>query len=113
MSNLKHTPGKWGPVYGHISGDAKGVQAESDGQIGKNIVNFRGISRPYSEEGRANARLIAAAPEMLEALIDIHGVLCTTARLQDWHDENFRATIGNAQAVIEKATGMNIEEVLS
>jgi len=32
------------------------------------VVVWRGIARPASPEGQANARLIAAAPDLLEAL---------------------------------------------
>lgn len=58
---MSHTPGPWEAVYGHQSGLARGVRAER-----ANIVNFGGISRPAKAEGQANARLIAAAPDLAD-----------------------------------------------
>jgi len=56
MSETKHTPGPW-----HTAGD-QGVQIRSQrDQIAK-VWTMRG------NEWKANARLIAAAPELLEAL---------------------------------------------
>ena len=57
---------------------------------------------PLDAEAKANARLIAAAPEMLSAL----GMLLTdarTARLTSSHEFNY--SIQSAEAAIAKATG--------
>ena len=71
--NAKHTPGKWlyGSAYGNHS-----VSIESDKGIHIAAVpNHRllGIEQgkpvyTWCDEGDANAKLIAAAPELLEAL---------------------------------------------
>lgn len=53
MSELKHTPGPWESFKGNIYG--KGMQRISS------VTNF-------GNNQDANAKLIAAAPEMLEAL---------------------------------------------
>jgi len=53
MSNLKHTPGKWQRNIQHIEGPNKESIC---------IVNSS------NKDGYYNAALIAAAPEMLEAL---------------------------------------------
>ena len=65
----KHTPGPWrvvvGPKYNsHIT--ATNGFAGPGGII--NVTLPRSIAFPSSAEGQANARLIAAAPEMLAAL---------------------------------------------
>lgn len=57
MSAMKHTPGPWrvesGPYYRAI---------RVDGEV---IADMRQIGRSFNE---SNAQLIAAAPELLEAL---------------------------------------------
>jgi hypothetical protein len=72
--STNHTPGpwSWGAAYGHHS-----VLIEAEG--GKVVGTVRdcvqaGLDKhgmhvwQQTEEGRANARLVAAAPELLEAL---------------------------------------------
>lgn len=85
----QHTPGPWAvskignPYEQYI------IHAEED-STGRNIAG--------SVEGRANAHLIAAAPELLEAL-----KLCLeTARFDS--KRSFRAVIA-ARNAIEKAEG--------
>ena len=79
-----HTPGPWHLVNGTQIRSAKH-------QIAK-VWMMRG------SEGVANARLISAAPEMLEALVALHAV----ARVD--RDEDYLA-VTKAAAVIAKATG--------
>lgn len=55
------------------------------------------------EETKANARLIAAAPELLAALIE-------TARCLEWHSQHHgvgmdAVAVKNARAAIARATG--------
>lgn len=108
MSSLKHTPGPWGFVYGHISGDVMGVFADG---TKRRVVNFRGISRPSAEEGRANACLIAAAPEMLDALIALKKAVDPYGTGGGIYN-NCRGAMSQCVHAIEKATGMTIDEVL-
>jgi hypothetical protein len=72
MSNTKHTPGPWllkkeenddrGYWYRPIeAGDSLRVMVYTDG------------CTVDADEAEANAKLISAAPEMLEALIQING----------------------------------------
>ena len=69
MSNLKHTPGKWEPMCAKLVG-AMWV-------IGNNKViahmgaNDEDANFPNKQEAFANAKLIASAPELLEALIQL------------------------------------------
>jgi hypothetical protein len=60
----KHTPGPW-----HISQSGTYVR-KSNGSIGDGPKDFNvaEVNFPEDPEGRANARLIAAAPELLYAL---------------------------------------------
>lgn len=58
MTNTKHTPGPWYVV------DETRIEQKVFGMIS----NVRGeVSPHYATEANANARLIAAAPELLEA----------------------------------------------
>ena len=105
MSKLKHTPGPWVKDYHGTIGHIKTLC--NPHVHTKTIIKYR-----YSmceeilteEEIQANARLIAAAPEMLEALIEQYKWLYSKAYYQ---------TAELLKPAIEKATGMSIEEVLS
>lgn len=99
MSKLQHTPGPW-EVQEKC---AYGYDIRSDYDNGwKWIAVAEGEHNgpengwPDDIQSEANARLIAAAPEMLEALI--------TYYLESEYE--FIADI------IERATGLKIEEVL-
>ena len=80
----KHTPGPW-----HI---ANGVQIRSNrDQIAK-------IWMMRDGEGRENARLIAAAPDLLEALIEL-----ADCGAEAWGED--RPCVKWARAAIARATG--------
>jgi hypothetical protein len=70
MSESKHTSAPWVVDYCAATGRPLGISAPNDagvpGAVG-HIVRLRGIGLPSSEMARANARLIAAAPDLLEA----------------------------------------------
>ena len=98
----KHTPGPW--IYGpEVGPDCTRIDAENGLVIA--AVRSREItsweqSRPiysWSEEGAANARLIAAAPELLDALQEI--VEAQKGGYLGW------SHIDAASAAIAKATG--------
>jgi hypothetical protein len=72
-----HTPGPWfidmipnSKTFGASAGRAYGVSAPNRSGYRVPVVVWRGLAKPASEEGQANARLIAAAPDLLEALIE-------------------------------------------
>ena len=58
MSNAKHTPGPWQFAMGGVTKDWPEVRNDT-GHI---------LARTYEPDAEGNARLIAAAPAMLEAL---------------------------------------------
>ena len=62
----KHTPGPWEPMK-NSDGFIRGIRG-MHGPVCANVVNWGGISRAQTSNGQANARLIAAAPDLLEAL---------------------------------------------
>ena len=80
MSNAKHTPGPWAVQYG-LHADPEQYTPGIDGGNGETIILFGikpsgdecGIRGSTVDEQEANARLIAAAPELLEALIEARG----------------------------------------
>ena len=90
MADTKHTPGPWA-VYGTL-------------HPGEFIIHQGGhglaVTRRANGSGNANARLIAAAPELLEAL----------RKLVAYVDENVASRdvdphMDRAEAAIAKATG--------
>ena len=86
-----HTPGPWHVVT--IDGSIGSVEAEDGSAVAQ--AQPRGTLRnPDHNERRANTRLIAAAPELLEALID----------LVDACDGNYMELTDIAKAAINKAT---------
>lgn len=104
MSKLKHTPGpwvigSWGIHTPHLikAFDILIEDANEDAGIAH-------VQRRYTkEQTEANARLVAAAPEMLESLIEVYKAIYTGETYID--DDRM-------QNIIEKATGMSIEEIL-
>jgi len=94
---ITHTPGPWTlhEYHGHVT---------LKGQCGHDaIINTMGhsCSNPdlYDEE-QANARLVAAAPELLEALKRVMDALA-----YEGVDEDFEAQYAEGEAAIAKAEG--------
>lgn len=95
-SKLKHTPGPWKYTvskihHRHQISDSNGGQICLMWNRGKDITE-------------SNAHLIAAAPEMLEALIDVYRL---------YIDRDICCDNEFIKSIIEKATGLSIEEVLA
>lgn len=68
MEATKHTPGPWEADYGGTIGHIKSVAEYDDGRtptVARYDVNTPGLR---AEEKEANKCLIAAAPDLLEAL---------------------------------------------
>ena len=92
----KHTPGPWHVVC-HTSEDGRIGPGDDWTVYGRNTTHaiaFEGGHNPHAE---ADARLISAAPDLLEALIRLMG---KTSDLQDALD-----AAKQARAAIAKATG--------
>ena len=92
---MKHTPGPWRVDY------AMGIR-------GADNVPLAYILSDSSSEPTPDAQLMAAAPELLEALISAQGFLNPLSALietREWdHLENVRDKMRSA---IAKATGKN------
>ena len=100
MSAPKHTPGPW------ITDD------KQSGDVFRYVMPENGSVLPICRldvdrfEAEANARLIAAAPELLEAL---EAMLSHTADLdpmQGFRPEEDFSAVKQARAAIAKATGV-------
>ena len=98
-----HTPGPWSvlvnrqgyPYQIHaINGDNT-----KTGTVGTSVTRWKSIALPSIAEGKANARLIAAAPELLAAL---YGLLF---KAPDATGEAHDALWNAARAAYAKATG--------
>lgn len=87
---MSHTPGEWTVRYDIHGAEIKGPRGESVAWCGDNYSTDTG-SVPF----RANARLIAAAPDLLEALEFM--VNCTEDEINDAYRR--------AKAAITKAEG--------
>ncbi len=109
MGDVKHTPGPWKIVF--ASGRYPYQIDAPNGSKGPGGIRFitrwGAISMPSSAEGLANARLIAASPDLLEAL---QGLLKTYLQAADsgdcgnW-DARAEPQVIAALAAIAKATG--------
>lgn len=98
MTEQSHTPGPWKPVESH-TGDWYIAQANDDGAIGEVYADAGG-----SEDAEANARLIAAAPELLEAAKEI---VRTGLGDEAMHGDQ-REAVALIIAAIAKATGGSV-----
>jgi hypothetical protein len=65
MSNTKHTPGPWTAI---ITTDGTHEVTTSDGIYPQTVARMYSTGKLMQSQAPANARLIAAAPELLEAL---------------------------------------------
>ena len=94
---MKHTPGPW-EYFPKLSGS----ENHRGFRIGVNKGWLIADAMPIDmdgKEGEANARLISAAPDLLEALKDCLRVVEFLA------SDSCPTTIQNAKAAIAKATG--------
>ncbi len=106
MTEVMHTPGPW-----KVAGEGYGwdyfaavVPVKGSGLIAR--CHLAALSRDYSQSA-ADARLIAASPTMLEALIGLQDILSraesNASGNPEW--EAVSARINAARAAIAKATG--------
>ena len=92
----KHTPGPW-KCSQHLGHPAWSVHVDS-GDRGRGLIIVDGVAGIDREHRLANARLIAAAPELLEALEYIGRFIDPTAK-------DAETMVKHARIAIAKATG--------
>lgn len=112
MSEAKHTPGPW-EWWDHLSGRPKGYDlAELFAAVPRRrilkLYGGAGLDALGKDpEQRANAHLIAAAPDLLEALealVKNHCALVDSGDCGNWNPTDEREVI-DALAAIAKARG--------
>jgi hypothetical protein len=97
MSKQNHTPAPWYVLSEGVTDAAIGYRAIIDAD-GYTVCN-------PSPMGEANARLIAAAPMLLEALQDAEFLLRKAGQLSGAMQDSFNRSAADARAAIQKATG--------
>lgn len=97
---MKHTKGTW-QTFG-VKKDGKNVHVIAHEETGATIaITGAWDEKYYAEEEKANATLISAAPELLEAL-----KLCTRVLRDEKVDDGYRNTaLTSAFSAISKAEG--------
>ena len=94
----KSTPGPWSPAANWPHGLS--MICQHDGSGWRPVADCA-VS---GEKAEANARLISAAPDLLEALQDLFGADMEHVLMGDGKDDQI-AAIAKARAAIAKATG--------
>lgn len=118
MTQSKYTPAPWVNQGEDSEGGIPFIQIETDFRGEKTMFIARveanhetvGFKYELSDEDRANADLIAAAPDLLRAAEDAYFMLCTVERGSRFRvlSDHVRARLLN---VISQATGVSCEEV--
>ena len=103
----KHTPGPWEVVNNPPNEDGSTATSiyGSDQYVADVYCGYAGSKNMPNAEAAANARLIAAAPELLEAL---DGMIQVYGGDRDWNGPKHSTElelIAMARAAIAKATG--------
>ena len=114
MSKLKHTPGPWAWQEGDRYIRIRDEESEKGGYWNESQKIAETYYVNNSEETISNNLLIAAAPEMLEALIiEAKNQVIRIPAVKNI--DEFIKNIGKTKIMqtIEKATGLTIEEVLN
>lgn len=101
----KHTPGNWMAASRPSSVVGWPIVASPSGRVIANLAWMPGLSPELEAEIGANARLIAAAPELLEALKEAVDLIVhiTRSRWSEW-EETEDETVGEFRAAIAKAS---------
>lgn len=108
MKDLKHTKGPWKTGFNDVPGEDIITSVNN---------NFIAVV-PVTKEAKANGRLIAAAPEMLECLIQglksniEKGCKKCVSNFRDDYCIDSNCSKMRKVKTIEKATGLKIEEII-
>ena len=101
---MKHTKGKW--LRGNRT-DVLYIESDNGERLANVCINLDGKNNSKKiKEGKANANLIASAPELLQALIDMRNMVnCWTPPSGDKDKEQSKKIVCNAIDIIAKAEG--------
>lgn len=104
MTEAKHTPGPW---HGTTYIDPSSIAISSEDREERSAVPVCevsvGFNEPFNGEQIANARLIAAAPDMLEAAKNARTVILNFVEAHG--DSGASLIIRQLDSAIAKATG--------
>lgn len=95
-----HTPGPWELTISGPNADTAYVRVLGWGTVA--IIGLNQRLPHWDEPQRANARLIAAAPDLLVALQDVIGWIPGATA---WHTDEPMKAVERARAAITLATG--------
>lgn len=101
--SAQHTPGPWHWDSDPIKGDPLGRVRYRVTTTGKTVTQCYYSSS--DEQAEWDARLIAAAPELLQALQITYDALCISYPLHSSDMDKRLAIMEQARAAITKATG--------
>jgi hypothetical protein len=113
MNESEHTPGPWTHTLNE-SGSMRGVWGKPKGTNITGMVCYMTNPVSANQEGAANAHLIGAAPEMLEALentcVELKQLLESGATVNDWQSpvhpwDVVREMIAEIKHITAKAKG--------
>ena len=94
----KHTPGPWKIIRHEDMPNTRWIGSSDAESFGDGFATVWSV-------GKHNARLIAAAPELLEALQITYDALCISYPLHSTDMDKRGAIMAQARAAIAKATG--------
>ena len=112
LATEKHTPGPW-ELYDELHRDEQyviGIRGTSIGTYVIASVDY-GYSEPFESQQQANARLIAAAPDLLAALKELGDWVAAGLQASDkaWPDarclQHTEEIAARARAAVDKAEG--------
>jgi hypothetical protein len=105
----QHTPGPWigaGPSFGDpLPRYTTSIMTEWEHEDGGYIEICELPFHHHDDENEANARLIAAAPDLLEALSKIEAACAVIPEGLEGYLEPLSDALADARAAIAKATG--------
>jgi len=110
MEKTKHTPGPWGIMSHHRDAHGKfdyiRIGHDSRGQYGPDFIQVDALhwTAEGQEQANANARLIAAAPDLLEALKGLLNAIAGGISTEALNMSK-KGNMGRAYDAIAKAEG--------
>lgn len=102
MTDPKHTPGPW--EFKTAANGDNGILAEGTGVFAEAFAEIRHGGENARDEALANARLIAAAPDLLAALKALR-LQALQSTVNDRANEWGMEALGLARCAISKAEG--------